>query len=102
MTETPPRYKLVVLEESTLASLAGNATFTKEFPFLRSLKTVPKANCNTCGATNVQRATAYTSAKAAIAGMGQENKRKLKRLLNAKHVRVVYLTPTGKQVQLTF
>jgi len=102
MADTEPRHKLYVLEEGALTALASDEKFLKEFPFLRSLKSVPKAGCGTCGGSNNQRASAYTSAKAAIAGMGQDKKRKLKQMLSAKHVRVVYTTGSGKPTQLTF
>lgn len=100
-----PVKKLVVLEESFLASLANQASFLQEFPFLTTLKSLApkKGGCGGCKARkqNNARAQAFTAVKASIASMGDDQKRKLKSMLNAKQVRVSYKQGT-KIIQHTF
>lgn len=105
---SPPVKKLVVLEEATLIGLANQQTFLKEFPFLNLLKSLASAttrgSCNTCGANRArsqQRASTVLTAKQTIAGMGDDQKRKLKRLLNTEKVRVTF-KQGAKIVQQTF
>ena len=101
----PPQKKLVVIEESLIISMANDKRFTKEFPFLSSLATYNGANgggCGGCGkGSSSDRAVALTSAKQTLAGMGDNKKRKLKELLNAKQIRITYRMGS-KTVQHTF
>jgi len=104
MSEPAYRHKLYVLEEGALTALANSDEFVKEFPFLKGLRAVSKnkgGGCSSCSSPAPQRATVFSAAKMTIAHMGQDAKRKLKQMLSAKHVRVVYLQG-NKPVQLTF
>ncbi len=101
----PPTYqhKLYVLEDSALTALSQIERFTKEFPFLRSLKKAPKKKgCSSCGSNNIVRSDTFSAVKQAIASMSSDSKRKLKNMLNAKEARVTYRDNSGKIVQRTF
>lgn len=100
---SPPIRKLAVIEEGVLVSMANNQAFLTEFPFLKALANYGvAASCNTCNNTaNTQKATAFTSAKTVIANMGEDKKRKMKELLNAEKVRLMYKVGS-KVVQHTF
>ena len=97
---------LVVLEDSTLAGMALNATITREFPFLTALARLrqkpAKKGCGRCGQNKAAQATVFNSAKLAIAGLDGTKKRRLKDLLNAKEARVTYREASGRVVQRTF
>ena len=93
------RRKLVIIEDSTLASMAANDSFVKEFPFLRALRVAPKrTGCGSCARNST--AGLFGSAKKAIAGLDSEKKRKLKEMLNTKELRVTYRTGDGRIVTL--
>lgn len=99
--------KLVVLEEGQLVALALNKDVAAEFPFLAPLASIAKAaparrGCGACGTANNDRAAAFQKAKAAVAGMDSARKRRLKQILNAEQVRVLYRRPSGKGEELTF
>lgn len=101
-----PRNRLVVVDEGRLSDLAANASVVREFPFLRALKAVArKPGCGQCGSsggTAGQRAAAFGDVKRAVAGMPADKKRRLKELLDARQVRVVYAKPGGQVIHLTF
>jgi len=98
MTEDNRR-KLVIIEDSTLASMAANDSFVKEFPFLQALRVAPKrTGCGSCARNST--AGLFGSAKKAIAGLDSEKKRKLKEMLNTKELRVTYRTGDGRIVTL--
>lgn len=99
-----PKRKLVVLEDSTVVSMALNAAIVKELPFLAGIAAQArtaggKKSCGGCRA-NANRTT-YDSAKTAIAGLDSTKKRKLKELMNAERLRVTYRLGNKVQV-LTF
>lgn len=90
---SPPIKKLVVIEDGILVTMANSPQFLTEFPFLKSLATyrAPAGGCGSCGGkNNGQKAVVFTAAKQAIAGMGDDKKRTLKRLLNTELVRITY------------
>jgi hypothetical protein len=89
------RRKLVIIEDSTLASMAANDSFVKEFPFLQAPK---RTGCGSCARNST--AGLFGSAKKAIAGLDSEKKRKLKEMLNTKELRVTYRTGDGRIVTL--
>src|SRR5262245_40870485 len=101
-----PANKLVQIDESRLTSMANNELFRSEFPFLSTLQGAAaarkKAGCRKCKKSNVNTGDKFSAAKAAIAGMGDAAKRRLKELLDTKHARVVYRNAAGKVIQLTF
>jgi len=88
----PPLRKLVIIEENLLLSMANNPVLVKEFDFLKPLvgQQAARQGCGGCGNATPQRATVLTAAKQAIANMGDDRKRQLKKLLNAKQARVTY------------
>ncbi len=96
--------KLVVVEDGTIASMAGNAAFLAEFPFLASLRDAAVPKCGGCKSSSQARARAdlFGAAKRTLAGMASDKKRKLKELLNAQQVRITYKTAANRIVALTF
>lgn len=84
--------KMVVVEDAVVLSMAGDARFLAEFPFLAGLTTAAakKGGCGRCGSANRERGQVLNAAKAAIAGMSAEKKRRMLKLLNAEKIRVVY------------
>jgi len=99
---SPRTRKLVILEDGTLASLAHNKQFLREFPFLKALQpytTGRPSGCGSCGANakyGRERTAAFSRAKQSLANMGDPKRRKLKALLNADKVRVTY--KSGKRI----
>lgn len=100
--------KLAVVEESTIAGMAVNAEFLKEFPFLSAIgRTIKSENgkprgCGGCGRAAQERTAVFTAAKQAFASLDATKKRRLKELLKAQQVRITYMNNSGKVVQLTF
>jgi hypothetical protein len=85
--------KLVVIEDSMVLSMAQNQNFLSEFPFLAGLTAAAKkkkAGCSACGSANRERGQVLNAAKAAIAGMSPEKKKRMLKLLNAEKMRVIY------------
>jgi hypothetical protein len=97
-----PKKKLVTIEEGTLAALAANPVALREFPFLGALNR--RGGGKSCKPCNRRRAeaTGFGPAKKTIAGLDSTKKRKLKEILNAEQVRVLYKDGSGRVVQLTF
>ncbi len=99
--------KLVIIEEGLLTSMAGNAKFVKEFPCLKPIQGVqaaPRAGCSSCGGNRragTERSVVYTKVKADLASMGDDKRRLLKQMLNAKQVRLTY-KQGSRVVQHTF
>ena len=97
------RRKLVVIEEGTLTSMATNAAFLAEFPFLASLaQRTKKKGCGGCGRAGQERAQLFGAAKAALAGMASEKKRRLKEMLNAQQIQITYKAANNRVVALKF
>jgi hypothetical protein len=100
--------KLAVIEESTIAGMAVNSEFLKEFPFLSSIgRTIKSENgkprgCGGCGRAAQERTAVFTAAKQALASLDSTKKRRLKELLKAQQARITYMNNSGKVVQLTF
>lgn len=94
---------MVELEDVMLVKLASNDKVTKVFPFLAVLIRSParKPGCGSCNANN-ERIKLFQQVKATIAGMGSEQKRKLKDLLNTTSARVTYRDARNRTQQLTF
>lgn len=97
-------HKLLYLEEGHILSMASNAKFIREFPFLAGLTRMKQAGCKTCGggSSNPARATAIQAAKQTLAGMGDERKRKLLSMLDAQQIRIEYRNAHGGLIRLTF
>jgi hypothetical protein len=97
---TDNRKKMVVIEDSTLASMAANDAFVQEFPFLQQLRTVPRGGCGGCNRNKT--ANVFAAAKKSVAGLDSERKRKLKEMLNTKELRITYRSGDGKILTLVF
>lgn len=94
---TSPVKRLVVIEDSTLASMRNNPAIVAEFPFLKESATAGAAQrigrgCGGCAGRRLSRARieAATKLKQSLAGMGDDRKRRLKELLGAQKVRIAY------------
>lgn len=99
---TRPIKDLTVIDDGLLAAMAASDRFTAEFPFLKGLAvTAKKKNCGRCARRSGSTRDVYLSAKATLASLTGDKKRKLKELLNTRKARVSYLK--GRSVvQLTF
>lgn len=98
-----PLNTLVTIQEGTLAAMAADKRFLQEFPFLASLKQVPRRRgCGRCGSGAGVRADVFQAAKQVLAGLDSSKKQVLKRLLNAKGVRIIYRNANNQNIQLTF
>ncbi len=90
---SPPLKKLVILEDSVLASMANNRIYTEAFPFLKVLQQLSSApSCGSCGKSgnNDQRSATLTQVKQTIASMGDQQKRRMMQMLNAEQIRLMY------------
>lgn len=87
---------MVVLDDSVLYHMASNSQFVSSFPFLSTLKNAQKS----CGCSGPSIDT--NAVKRQIAALDAEAKKRLKKLLNADRVRLIYRNEAGKLVQLTF
>lgn len=93
MADPAPVRKLVVVEDSLILSMAQNQQFVSEFPFLQGLAaaaTRRAGGCGRCGAANKERGQVLNAAKAAVAAMSGEKKKRMLKLLNAEKMRVIY------------
>ena len=74
------RRKLVVIEEGTLTSMATNAAFLAEFPFLASLaqKTQRRGGCGGFGKAAQERGRLFGSAQSAFGGEASAKQKTLK------------------------
>lgn len=95
---------LVELEDGLLVKLSTNADIVKAFPFIAPLGRAPTktGGCGKCGRAGQDRLALFQQVKMTIAGMGTDQKRKLKDMLNAVSVRVTYRDSKNKTQQLTF
>ena len=95
--------KLLVIEHSVLAAMAGNPDFLREFPFL-SMVNNPisrKSGCNACSRASAGRVVALNNVKSALLAMGVEKKQRLKKMLNAEKIRMRIAT-SGRVTEHTF
>lgn len=92
----------VVIENGTIATLAGNPAAVKEFPFLGSVRDAKKG-CGGCGTKNKAKEEALAKAKKSIAGLADDRRRLLLGFLGARSATVVYRTGEGvaREVELT-
>ena len=105
MADPKLQHKLVLIQDSLLDSMAADVKFSRELPFLKGLLNLPRpATCRSCnrGQAQVVRQQTYASAKRTMAGLPAEKKRKLKELLNAKQIRIIFRNDGGKIIELTF
>lgn len=97
---------LVVLEDSTIASMIQDPAYSEVVPCFHNKKDIFRATSSGCGMCaqkrQEKRRSALAQIKSCLAGMSQDKKNQLKKLLDASKVRVVYVNTSGKVVQLTF
>ena len=97
--------KLMVIEESTLVSMASNPNIVKEFPFLSGLNTTPATpktgGCGRCNQKASRRISVVNGIKQSLIAMGAEKKQKLKKLLNAEKVKI-RVANNGRITEYTF
>lgn len=97
---------LVTLEDSTILTLINDRAVAQEIPCLFNKAPIFQNNvggCGACARKKQQRMREEMARiKSCLAAMSAENKNKLKQLLGANKVRVVYSRPSGEVVQLTF
>lgn len=104
MADKNVKRKLIVIEDGLLSTMAASTAYTNEFPFLKALASVKNrtSGCGKCGRGNQEQAAVFRAAKAAIAGLSSDRKRKLKELMRAERIRVRYINSSQKQIELTF
>lgn len=98
--------ELVVIEDSTIASMVRDERFVSAIPCLvnQAQAIMPaKTGCGSCARKRAeQQRAALARIKTCLAGLSVEKKNELKQLLNAKNIRVVFTTATGQVSTLTF
>lgn len=103
----PLKRKMVVIEDGMLVSMAANEAIAAEFPFLKPVLAAARTaarggGCGSCGQAARTKAAAYRQAKLNLAGLPSDKKRRLKELLNAQAVRLLYKDAANRAQQLTF
>ena len=102
----PLKRKMVVIEEGTLTTMSLNPQIAAAFPVLGPIAKLARkgtgGGCGSCGRAAQERAKLFQQVKLALAGMASDQKRKLKDLLNANSVRLLYKDTAGRSQQLTF
>ena len=96
--------ELVIIENSTVAAMLADSEIVSQMPCLQNITTAQaqKSGCGKCGRKNSVKASEYTGIKNCLASMSADNKRKLKQILNATRLRIVYVNNSGRIVKLTF
>jgi hypothetical protein len=98
--------ELVVIEDSTIASMVNNDKFTAAIPCLfnqKSVLTPPKGSCGSCARRKIEtQRAALTNIKNCLIALSAEKKEELKQLLGTKQVTIVQVTATGQVSQVTF
>lgn len=94
---------LRVLDDSSVQSLLYNAEFLNEFPAFKDLQTGVAASRGGCGSCKkrAQRAQTVNTVKQRIAQLSDADKLRLKAILGANKVRVIYRQGAAK-TNLTF
>ena len=93
---------LIVIQEGILAEMANTPVLVQAFPFLAMVKGARKTGCGRCNKTAAVRAETYQTVKKLIVGMAGDQKQKLKELMHATSIRVLYRRDDGKTGDLTF
>lgn len=97
---------VVVIEDSTIASLIMNQTIADAIPCLtnkRGLLGGSSGGCGSCARKRQQKVREeYAKIKSCLAALSPEKKAELKKYLNAEQIKVVFTNPTGKTMQMTF
>lgn len=97
---------IVVIEDSTIASMIMNQKLADSIPCLtnkRGLLGNASNGCGSCARKRQQKVREeYAKIKTCLAAMSPEKKQELKKHLNAEQIRVVFSGATGKTTQMTF
>lgn len=97
---------IVVIEDSTIASLIMNQKIADSIPCLtnkRGLLGNAGNGCGSCARKRQQKVREeYAKIKSCLAALSPEKKAELKKHLNAEQIRVVFANNAGKTVQMTF
>jgi hypothetical protein len=97
---------IVVIEDSTIARMVQDEKFTSALPCLSGQKDAIMPASTGCGSCAKARAdkqrAALRAIKTCLSGMSQENRIKLKELLDAAQVKVVSVSATGQTLTTTF
>lgn len=87
---------MLVIDDAILARMASDSRFTSWLPFMAAA-----AQAGGCGCSGTPRVDT-NSIKQQLASLDADSKRRLKNLLQADKVRIIYRNPAGRLVQLTF
>lgn len=98
--------ELVTIEDSTVLTMVNNKDFAQAIPCLFNKAPIFRNSTGGCGACARKRQQRVrdelAKIKSCLAALSPDKKNKLKQLLGANKVRVVYTRPGGEVVQLTF
>jgi len=84
-------HKLLIINESVLATMATNPDYVKSFPFLATVAVVLRTSSTGCGGCTTaasKRIEAINAAKVAIRQLPNSMKARLKQMLNTKQARL--------------
>ena len=97
---------LVVIEDSTIASMIMNQKIADSIPCLTNKKGLlgnASSGCGSCARKRQQKIREeYAKIKTCLAALSPEKKTELKKHLNAEQIRIVFANPGGKTMQTTF
>jgi len=99
--------EIVVIEDSTIASMISDPRFTAAIPCLQNQQAVlQQQGAGGCGACARKRAAnqraALANIKMCLSGLSQDKKNELKQLLDTKQIKVVFATASGQIATTTF
>jgi hypothetical protein len=98
---------LLVLEDAVITQMLRTPSVVAEFPFMSNLATrvnppSKRPTCKPCAAKRVQNNFDYNGIKVAIGSLPNDQKLKLKQLLEADKLRLYYLNSRNQKVKMTF
>lgn len=98
--------EFVVIEDSTIAAMVNDISFSSAIPCLFNQKAAISAPATGCGSCARRRAEGQRAAlrniKECLIGLSEEKKAELKTLLNTKQVKITLSSATGQIHQVTF
>jgi hypothetical protein len=102
-------HKLLIIDDSMAVAIISNLKIIQEIPAIKVAADNAKAKgsrplfgCRPCQAKARNVAMDLMQIKQTIAQLPDSDRKKLKELLNADKIRLVYRTPSNKLVQLTY
>lgn len=98
---------LAVIETATIFRMTGDAELVRDIPCLIGKREIfNNKHSGGCGSCAQKKAAAQRDAlnkiKVCLAGLGEENRKRLKNWLGVDSARVVYTNAAGKVVQVNF